>query len=224
MLDNEQLYWDEEVKLEKNDIAGGAGWMRYQPIGKKFPIYEISSEMIRVSDNTATNLIIKRLGGKDKINKGFMEIGLVSTKLNELLPDLKGTNTTTTKDLVRSIALGDSDKFLSKRSRDLFREIMSMSRTNRLIPGGLLLGLNKNASIFDNIDYKLLLKGYRVYNKTGDIGTAYADAGLIQTPNNTRAIASFIVQGPFNDPRSPELIRKMSAAIVPLLKPKSPLD
>ena len=70
-----------------------------------------------------------------------------------------------------------------------------------------------------DIDFNLLIKGYKVYNKTGDIGIAYADAGLIQMPDNTRAVAGFIVQGPFNDPRSSELIRKLAAAMVPVLKP-----
>ena len=67
-------------------------------------------------------------------------------------------------------------------------------------------------------DYNLLIRGLRVYNKTGDIGIAYADAGLIQLPDNTRAVAGFIVKGPFNDPRSTQLIREMAAAMAPFLK------
>ena len=72
----------------------------------------------------------------------------------------------------------------------------------------------------DDIDYGLLIKGYMVYNKTGDIGISYSDAGLIQMPNNTRAVASFIVKGPFNDIRSAALIRDMAAEMVPFLQPK----
>ena len=76
--------------------------------------------------------------------------------------------------------------------------------------------------IRDDIDYSLLIEGYMVYNKTGDIGISYSDAGLIQMPDNRRAVAGFMVQGPFNDPRSAELIRAMAAAMAPALQQKSP--
>ncbi|MED5264043.1 MAG: serine hydrolase, partial [Cyanobacteriota bacterium] len=47
-----------------------------------------------------------------------------------------------------------------------------------------------------------------------------ADAGLIELPDGSRAVAGFMVKGPFNDPRSTELIRDMAAAMAPVLKPK----
>ena len=221
MVDTGQLSWNELLELNKNVVAGGAGWMAYQPLGKRFPIHEVATEMIRVSDNTATNLLIQRIGGIQTLNEKFKELGLPSTQIKNLLPDLEGTNTTSTKDLTRTIELVDTGKVLSQRTRDLFREVMSTSITNRLLPGGLLNGLGIEKT---DIDYNLQIKGYRVYNKTGDIGTIYADAGLIQMPNNTRAVAAFIVKGAFNDPRSAELIRKMASAMVPFLIPKRSLQ
>ena len=142
-------------------------------------------------------------------------LGLDSTSISNLLPDLNGTNKTSAKDLSKVIAMIDEGHLLSIRSRDLFREVMSTSTTNRLIPGGLLRGLGGSQG---QPDYKLLIKGYRVYNKTGDIGIAYADAALIQLPDTTRAVAGFLVEGPFNDPRSSKLIRDMASEMVPFLK------
>ncbi len=218
LVDLGQLEWNEALQLNKEAIGGGAGWMAYQPLGKSFPVHEIATEMIRVSDNTATNLLIQRIGGIQILNAHFKSFGLPSTVMKNLLPDLKGTNTTTAKDLAHTIAIVDTGKVLSPRTRDLFREVMGTSKTNRLLPGGFLRGLG---SEIENIDDNLQIKGYRIYNKTGDIGITYADAGLIQMPDNTRAVAGFIVKGPFNDPRSSELIRKMAAAMVPELKPKN---
>jgi beta-lactamase class A len=60
-----------------------------------------------------------------------------------------------------------------------------------------------------------------VYNKTGDIGIAYSDAALIELPNGHRAVAAFMVKGPFNDPRSAELIRSMAAAMARTLLGRS---
>ena len=217
LLDSGSLRWNEPLTLTKQVVGGGAGWMATKPLGTRFPTHEVATEMIRISDNTATNLLIERAGGKEVVNTRFNALGLSATEVNNWLPDLQGTNTSSARDLARAIALVDTGKALSTRSRDLFREVMGTSVTNRLLPGGLLKGLGGEQG---RPDASLMIKGYRVYNKTGDIGIAYADAGLIELPDGSRAVAAFMVQGPFNDPRSTELIRSMAAAMAPVLKPK----
>ena len=223
MIESEEILWNEKLILSEDTIGGGSGWMAYQEIGSTFPVYEIASEMIRVSDNTATNLLIKRMGGIKIVNQKLKEIGLKNTQINNYLPDLDGTNLTSTKDLSLAMALVDSGYLLNVISRDIFRDIMSKSKTNTLIPSGVLRGLGKESN---DTDYHLSLKGYLIHNKTGDIGISYSDTALIQTPHNSRAFASFIVKGPFNDPRSTELIRNLSAELVPFLrlgqKPSNP--
>ena len=215
MIDSKEIYWNEKLTLTKDLIGSGSGWMAYQKIGEQFPVFEIATEMIRVSDNTATNLLIKRIGGIKIINQKFKEIGLKNTQINNLLPDLDGTNLTSTKDLSMAIALVDNGFLLNVVSRDIFREIMSTSITNKLIPDGILNGLGIKPG---NSDYKLLIQGFRIYNKTGDIGITYADSALLEMPDTSRAFTAFIVKGPFNDQRSTKLIRDMSAAIVTYLK------
>ncbi|WP_415410868.1 serine hydrolase [Synechococcus sp. A10-1-5-9] len=216
-IDDDKLSWNEPLTLTKEVVGGGAGWMASKPLGSRFPTHEVATEMIRVSDNSATNLLIDRLGGKDALNARFIALGMSATVVNNWLPDLEGTNTTSARDLARSIALVDTGKALSIRSRDLFREVMGTSVTNTLLPRGLLRGLGGQQGEPDD---SLMIKGYRVLNKTGDIGIAYADAGLIELPDGSRAVAAFLVKGPFNDPRSTELIRKLAAAMAPVLKPK----
>ena len=217
LLDEGRLRWNEPLTMTKTVVGGGAGWMATRPVGSRFPTHEVATEMIRISDNTATNLLIERVGGKEVINERFNALGLSATAVNNWLPDLEGTNTTSARDLARTIALVDTGQTLSTRSRDLFREVMGTSVTNRLLPGGLLKGLGGEQG---RPDESLMVKGYRVFNKTGDIGIAYADAGLIELPDGSRAVAAFLVKGPFNDPRSTELIRAMAAAMAPVLKPK----
>jgi beta-lactamase class A len=209
-LDAGKLRWNEPLPLTKEVAGGGAGWMASRPLGTRFPFYEAATEMIRVSDNTATNLLIKRLGGNLALNARFQALGLVSTVVNNWLPDLEGTNTSSPHDLARSIALVDTGEKLSPRGRDHFRSILATSRTNTLLPLGLLKGLGMESS---DPDSELLARGVVVLNKTGDIGIAYADAGLIELPNGQRAVAAFMVKGPFNDSRSTDLIRAMAAAV-----------
>jgi len=209
-LDAGKLRWNEPLTLSKEVVGGGAGWMASKPVGSRFPFWEAATEMIRVSDNSATNLLIKRLGGKTALNARFQAMGLSATVINNWLPDLKGTNTTSAIDLARSIALVDTGEMLSPRARDLFRGVMGTSRTNTLLPLGLLMGLGGDAA---DPDSALLAHGVTVLNKTGDIGIAYADGGLIELPNGQRAVAAFMVKGPFNDPRSTDLIRAMAAEV-----------
>jgi len=206
-LDKGKLRWNEPLQLTRELVGGGAGWMAGKPIGTRFPFFEAATEMIRVSDNSATNLVIQQLGGKKAVNERFQSKGLKATVLNNWLPDLDGTNTTSSRDLARTIALVDTGERLSPHARDLFREIMATSENNTMIPAGLLRGLGKSGS---DPDAALLSQGVTVYNKTGDIGTAYSDAALIHLPTGQRAVAAFMVKGPFNDPRSTELIRTMA--------------
>jgi beta-lactamase class A len=218
-LDSGKVRWNEPLPLTKELMGEGAGWMANKPLGTRFPFYEAATEMIRVSDNSATNLLIKRLGGKAAVNSRFQGLGLSATVLNNWLPDLKGTNTTSARDLARTMALVDTGEKLGPRARDLFREILATSGTNTLLPAGMLKGFGKESSSPDD---ELLPFGVTVYNKTGDIGIAYADAGLIQLPNGQRAVAAFLVKGPFNDPRSAELIRAMASEVSRALVQKRP--
>ena len=217
--DQGRLRWDEPLPLTKETQGGGAGWMASKPLGTRFPFYEAATEMIRISDNSATNLLIKRLGGKEAMNTSFQDLGLGATMLRNWLPDLDGTNTTSARDLARTMALVDTGEKLGPRARDLFREILGTSGTNTLLPAGLLKGFGKESSSPDD---ELLPFGVTVYNKTGDIGIAYADAGLIQLPNGQRAVAAFLVKGPFNDPRSADLIRAMASEVSAALVQKRP--
>ena len=210
-IDHGLLRWNEPLTLTKDVVGAGSGWMGASPLGTRYPVYEAAAEMIRVSDNTATNLLIKRLGGKASIDARFLALGLTATKVNNWLPDLGGTNTTSSRDLARTIALVETGERLSPRARDLFREVMGRTVTRTLIPAGVLRGVTGSTTYPP--DSELRAKGITVLNKTGDIGIAYADGALIELPNGQRAVAAFMVKGPFNDPRSTELIRSMAAEV-----------
>lgn len=204
---------DEKLPLTKTVVGGGSGWMAAQPLGSRFAFDEVATEMIRVSDNTATNLLIQRLGGKEALNRRFQQLGLSGTVIRNWLPDLEGTNTTSPRDQARTIALVETGRELSPRGRDRFRSILGTSGTDTLIPSGWLRGVGGAAAAAGNdVNDGLLSRGVRVLNKTGDIGTAYVDSALIELPDGRRAVASFMVKGPFNDPRSTDMIRALAAA------------
>jgi beta-lactamase class A len=186
---------DQALMLQEDLIAGGSGDMQTHEIGSQYTALEVASEMIVNSDNTATNMIIALLGGTEALNRQFQEWGLADTVLRNRLPDLEGTNTTSTADLVRIMTLVDRGELLSRRSRDHLLSIMQRTYNRTLIPDGL----GDSSAL--------------AYNKTGDIGPSLGDLALVDVANGKRYVLGVLVARPHNDGRANELIRRVSARV-----------
>ena len=190
-VDAGQVRLDESLVMRKDLVASESGVMQYQPVGTKYSALETVDQMITISDNTATNMLIDRLGGIAALNQRFKSWGLTQINLRNPLPDLQGTNTVTPKDLsTLMLKLGQGD-LLTPRSRDLALDILRRTVTQTLLPPGLGAGST-------------------IAHKTGDIGPSVGDSGLIGMPNGQRYVATVFVKRPHNDPRAQELIRQIS--------------
>jgi beta-lactamase class A len=194
-VDTGTVRLDQALTLQEEMVAGGSGDMQTHEIGSQYTALEVASEMIVNSDNTATNMMIALLGGIDALNRQFRAWGLEHTVLRNPLPDLEGTNTTSTADLVRLMTLVDQGELLSMRSRDRLLSIMQRTYNRTLIPDGL----GDSSAL--------------AYNKTGDIGTALGDVALVDVANGKRYVLGLLVTRPHNDGRANELIRRVAARI-----------
>lgn len=190
-VDAGKIYLDEQLATSASNIGSGSGGMQYQPVGTKYTAIHTATEMIINSDNTATNMIIERLGGKDELNRRFKEWGLDATVINNPLPDLEGTNTTTPRDLAMALAKVNQGDLISVRSRDRMLDIMRQTRTRTLLPQGI----EKDATIA---------------HKTGDIGKVLGDAGIVDIPTGKRYIGGVLVKRPHNDYSARTLIQDIS--------------
>ena len=190
-VDAGKIRLDEKLTMQSQHIAEGSGNMQYQPTGTKYAALEVAAKMIAISDNTATNMLIERLGGEADLNHRFKSWGLTVTQISNPLPDLEGTNTTSPRDLVHLMAMVNQGELLSLRSRDRAFDILQATKNNTLLPQGLEAGAS-------------------IAHKTGDIGTAIADAGIVDMPNGKRYLIAAIVKRPHNDPDAEELIRQIS--------------
>lgn len=193
-VDKQQVSLDEQLELRPDLIGGGSGYLQWRPVNSKVSLQEAMETMIVVSDNTATNLIIDRVGGIAVCNRDFALWGLKRTYINDWLPDLPGTNKTSPGDLVGVLAMVDKGELLSPESRERMLRIMERTRIKTLLPPGLP-------------------PGAKISHKTGDIGSLVGDAGIITAPDGRRFFAAVQVQRPHNDRRANELIRQMSALI-----------
>jgi len=192
-VDAGKIRLDEKLTLKKELVGGGSGGFQYKPLGSQFTALETATQMIIVSDNTATNLLIERLGGITALNQRFKNWGLTVTELRNLLPDLEGTNTTSPKELAQLMAAVQKGDLISVKSHDRLLNIMRRTHTATLLPRGLGPGAT-------------------IAHKTGDIGSMVGDVGLVDLPNGKRYIAVAMVKRPHNNAQAKELIRQVSRA------------
>ncbi|MBF2001527.1 MAG: serine hydrolase [Synechococcales cyanobacterium M58_A2018_015] len=193
-VDAGKVRLDEMLTMQQTDLAEGSGDMQYDAVGTQYTALETATNMIITSDNTATNMIIRRLGGIEVLNRRFQQWGLQQTLLRKPLPDLEGTNTTSPKELVSLLALINNGKLLSMKSRDRTFDIMRRTLTDTLLPS-------------------VISSGSSVAHKTGDIGSLVGDTGIVDLPSGRRYAIAAMVKRPHNDPRAQELIRQMAAVV-----------
>ena len=193
-IDSGDIGLTEALALKEEHLAGGSGDFQADPVGKRYTALEVATQMIVNSDNTATNILIDRLGGQEALNQRFSRWGLTATVLRNPLPDLEGANTTSAQDLALLLGLIDQGGLLSLRSRDRLLTIMQSTYNRSLIPSGV-----HDAAI--------------VANKTGDIATILADTALVNDPNGTRYALAALVARPENDGRAAELLRRVAERV-----------
>nr|WP_242045297.1 serine hydrolase [Leptolyngbya sp. FACHB-161] len=190
-VDEGKVRLDQPLTLKKEQIAAESGDLQDSQPGSQFPAIQVATKMIDISDNTATNMIIDLLGGKEAVNQRFQAWGLTNTVIQNALPDLQGTNTSSPRDMVTLLSAVNSGKLVSMRSHERMLTIMRKVVNNSLIPQGLG-------------------QGAVIAHKTGDIGMMLGDVGMIDLPNGKRYFMAAMVKRPHNDDRAGDAIRKMS--------------
>lgn len=193
-IEANQLTIYDEMAMTDYFKAEGSGNLQSWGIGKKYTIDELARYMITESDNSATNMIMSKIGSMQDINQGIRSWGINSTYVKNWLPDMEGTNYTTTKDLATMLYNLDNPGFLNINSREYIIDYMSHVENNRLIQAGL--------------DPKALF-----VHKTGDIGRTLGDAGIVFAPNGKKYICVILANRPYNSPLGKDFIQKASNII-----------
>ena len=70
-LDEKMTY--NSTAYPNGDYEGGTGSIQNSPNGTEFTIREVSNLCITISDNCATNMILRRLGGEDAVNDNYLK-------------------------------------------------------------------------------------------------------------------------------------------------------
>ena len=174
--------------------AEGSGSSQFKAENSVWTMDDLARVMITESDNSATNMIMAKLGSMNDINSGIRQWGLSHTRVNTWLPDMGGTNFTTAEDLARMLYNLDNPNFLSVKKKKKIFDYMGHIHNDRLIPAGLGAG-----AVF--------------IHKTGDIGKMLGDAGIVYAPNGKKYIVAILVNRPYNSPLGKDFIVKASEII-----------
>lgn len=193
-LDHNLVRMDTPVLYAGFHRAGGAGELQYQDPGVVFPANQVASQMIRISDNTCTNIMIHLLGGTDAVNQKLAELGLTQTRIRNWLPDLEGTNTISPYEMVTILYNIDQGPIVSDMARYDGIGILESTHNRRLLVSPLP-------------------NDVRVAHKTGDIGTALGDSGIVYMPDGGKYIISMQVERPYNDYTARDMVQNVSRRI-----------
>jgi beta-lactamase class A len=160
--------------MDSKDVVGGSDIMGGLTTGTtKLTNRDLATMMIAVSDNSATNVLIDRVG-MENVNAWLAGLGLKNTRLRRHMMDVKAAqagreNTATPRELVTMLEALHKGDVLGKPLTDEFFQMLGTGKTSYLP--------------------RLLPANVRTANKPGDLDAVRNDAGIVFVPNRPFAIA-----------------------------------
>ena len=158
---------DEVMTLQAADIVGGAGVLAGYGAGAQLPFREVLRLMITESDNTATNMVIDRIG-MDTINKYIKAHGYSDTILQRKMMDLA------------AIDAGRENYSSVKDLGEIFSKIYHHACVNDSLDSIMLEFLIGQT---DTDCFPAALPGRTIAHKTGALAGLYDDGGIIYQAN-----------------------------------------
>lgn len=193
-IENQKFSLYDTMILEDYYRASGSGKLQYSQSGVSHTLHHLAKIMIENSDNSSTNMIMSKIGGMPEVNNAIHSWGLKTTTVNNLLPDLDGTNLTTAREMAKMFYNLDMTGILSNESKKQIASYLVNVKNTRLLKAGLP-------------DSAIIL------HKTGDIGFMIGDAGIVKAENGKKYIVVILALRPYNNLQGKEFIVKASTLI-----------
>ena len=170
----------------------------YEKIGSYLSLRELIYDMITISSNFATNLVIDYIGHED-INKTMRDLGAKNINVLRGVEDIKAfneglSNTTTALDLLKiydNLALG---------------KVINISLSEEMVD---ILKKQK----YDDIIPKYLPKSIEVAHKDGWINGVRHDSGIVFLDDNTKYVLVLLSKNLEDEIKGADLLAKISLEI-----------
>lgn len=170
---------DERLTFREEDRTPGSGVLtpHFSP-GATLTLRDAVRLMIAFSDNTATNLVLGRIG-LAATNETMESLGLGNTRVHALVfrpassiaPERSrqfGLGSTTAAEMLELLKRLDAGALVSREACEAMREHLRQCQDRRM--------------------GRLLPPGVKVAHKTGSVAAVRTDAGLIEAPGGTIAL------------------------------------
>jgi beta-lactamase class A len=171
----------DRVTLRNEDKVPGSGILTpHFSDGAIFSLRDATRLMIAFSDNTATNLVLDKVGIK-AVNKRMEAWGHPNTKINA--KSFRGDTTSVAPERTKKFGLGST----TAREMIAILEDLENCKHFRPVVKQAILGHLKKCDDKDKFT-RFLPEDVMVAHKTGSVSTARTDAGIIYLPSGPVAL------------------------------------
>lgn len=189
-----QLSLSDKIVLRHEDKVGGSGILSGYPDGTSLSLEKLLTLMITESDNTATNLVIQRLG-IDSINQYMQAHGYVNSSLQRKMMDADAVragreNYTSAKDLGIFFSRLYHSSCVGGSQDEKMREILFGQTDTECFPQAL--------------------PNVKIAHKTGELDRLYSDGGIIYGAAGEDMVLVVLSDGYENRAKTIEMMRKIA--------------
>jgi len=166
LLEGRKFDLNTKLVLRRSDKDWGSGDLCDARVGTSYTVQRLLSLMIDVSDNTATNMLI-RLVGRQNINDTMSEYGLTHTRLRDFIrsegPSIRWALRSSPADMMHLLGKMAKKELVNEWSSGAMIEILRGQEHNGLLPQPLPPGTD-------------------IAHKTGTLHDTLNDVGIVFGP------------------------------------------
>lgn len=183
---------EDEVWMTKEDLVSGSGLLQYMKTERRQSVYDLAFLMVVVSDNTATNLLLKYIGGAPAVKQHLQALGIHRSGVNRRIAmtdeDIKMGHFADgcAADLTDYLCLMEDGKILDPTYLGVFNDMLRHQEYKNMFLKQMPLEEH-----FDEGREGTLETG----SKTGFDGDTRADAGWIQKPDGKMIVYAIVAGG-----------------------------